>query len=138
MYDAQVNSQYERRWKGIFRLREPDESRKGSDQYNWQMRDISNFIGCIEESNAGYHWDWNEASLKGKLIGIRVREYEWETDNGAGISTEVGNFCTVEDARSGKLKNMPMRKLKNRSQATAPVQASSGFTPVDVTDEIPF
>lgn len=33
-------------------------------------------IAAIERSNSGYKWDWNEAGLKGKVLGVVFGEEE--------------------------------------------------------------
>lgn len=40
-------------------------------------------IKCIEESNYGYGWNWQEATLQNKLVGMIFREEEYEANDGA-------------------------------------------------------
>lgn len=136
-YDAQSGSQYGQKWKGIYRLREPQDADKGTDRYKWSMRDLGNFIGCIQDSNPGYKWNWDEKTLKGKVIGICVREFEWETDNGCGVSTEICALRTADDVRNGAVKPFKIRKLKNNTASVS--VAAPAPVPVEIPDEeIPF
>ena len=57
------NTREDKKWKGNFRLTVPNE---GNQYFDSQKRAFGNAIWAIEESNPGYHWDWNEAALKGK------------------------------------------------------------------------
>ena len=36
------------------------------EQDNWTMRRFKTVISAFEESNSGYHWNWDEQTLKGK------------------------------------------------------------------------
>ena len=40
-------------------------------------------IKCIEDSNSGYAWNWMEAGLQNKLVGMIFREEEYEANDGA-------------------------------------------------------
>lgn len=39
-------------------------------------------IKCIEESNYGYGWNWQEATLQNKMVGMIFREEEYEANDG--------------------------------------------------------
>ena len=55
-YRAQT--QEDKKWKGTYRLRVPKDD--GSEQDNWTMRRFKTVISAFEESNSGYHWNWDE------------------------------------------------------------------------------
>ena len=63
-------------WHGIIRQNIPDET---STKYDMQCGFFKRFTNNIEASNPGYHWDWNETALKGKLIGVVFGEGERES-----------------------------------------------------------
>lgn len=121
------------KWRGTFRLWEP--TGDGSERDGWTKRTFNNAIACIEESNQGYHWDWNEQGLKGKLIGVMFRDKEWAFDGKTGWTTECGALCSTEDIRSGRAK--PLKSKPLPQSAGAPGAAGGGFTQVD-DDELPF
>ena len=108
-----------------------------SNQYfDSQKRAFGNAIWAIEESNPGYHWDWNEAALKGKMVGVLFRDREWEIEGKTGMTTEACTFVSVEDVRTNNFK-MPKPKMLNKAATqTAP---ASNFTVLDDPDaDLPF
>ena len=105
-------------------------------------------LNCIQESNPGYKWDWDETKLKGKKIGLNIREnnYIGKNDGKPHTTTEVGQFEIVSDVRAGTCRDMRPRGKKqteSSSENDEPVSGNS-FTPVelctDVTGkvEVPF
>lgn len=129
-FDADKDSTYGQKYKGTFRLSIPN----GDGNDDWKIRAFNSSIGAIELSNPGYKWDWNEAGLKGKAIGLNVREREWEMNGNTGVTTEIGALVPVEDVKAGKVKPMKKRGLKGGSSANT---ANGGFMEVNVED-IPF
>ena len=118
-------------WRGIINQNIPDSS---SAKYAQQLKFFKRFINTVEDSNPGYHWDWNEAGLKGKKIGVVFGEREKVSRAGSiYIVTDAKEIITVEDARAGKYK-IPERKT------AAPVSAApSSFAPIGEEDgELPF
>ena len=133
-FDNQYNSNTseDKKWKGNFRINVPQE---GNQWFDSQKRSFGNAIACIEESNNGYHWDWDEAKLKGKLVGVLFREREWECDGKSGITTECCTFCSVDDVRSGNFKT-PRPKMLNK-QTTTETKSTNNFEEI-VDSDLPF
>lgn len=129
-FKADEGSSFGQKYKGTFRLSLP----AGDSNDDWKIRMFNSAIGAIELSNPGYKWDWNEAGLKGKSIGLNVREREWEMNGNAGVTTEIGALVPVEDVKAGKVKPMKRRALKGGSMAAL---TSAGYVEVNVED-IPF
>lgn len=134
-------SKYEAKYKGDYRIRIPnDENKKAMYPENDRKR-FGDMIYRIEESNPGYHWDWDENGLKGLLVGINMREAEY---NGRTF-TEIGRLEIVSDVREGNVSPMPPRGHRgdaDDSQFVAPpvtpiADQQAGFTAVE-TDELPF
>ena len=73
--DFKANTNEDKKWRGTYRINVPNE---GGQYFETQQKSFNNFIACVEESNSGYHWDWDESKLKGKLIGGLWRNKEWE------------------------------------------------------------
>ena len=97
---------------------------------------MKHFTNCIEQSNAGYAWDWNEKGLIGKFVGLVLGEEEYKNSSGE-IKTKlvVSQVKTVEDIKNGNFKIPAPKKLavENSSNDFA------GFTPVeDLSDDLPF
>lgn len=128
-----ANTSEDKKWKGNFRLTVPNE---GNQYFDSQKRTFGNALACIEESNSGYHWDWNEAKLKGKMVGVLFRNFEWEMNGNSGWSTECGTFVSVDDIRNGNFRQMKDRPLKNKANNTQ--QSLPKFEPVDDLDDLPF
>lgn len=115
--DYSQNDREDKRWRGTHRLSVPSENDGEKDA--WKLRAFNNAIWAFEDSNAGYHWDWNEAGLKGKLVGMIFRDKEWEIEQRTGWTTECGAIVSVNDIRQGKWKPLPPRPLKKAAAASA-------------------
>ena len=64
--DYRANTSNNKKWRGNYRITIPDES---SQYFDSQRKSFNNLIACLEETNAGYHFDWDETKLKGKGVG---------------------------------------------------------------------
>ena len=128
------NTREDKKWKGNFRLTVPNE---GNQYFDSQKRTFGNAIWAIEESNSGYHWDWNEAALKGKMVGVLFRNFEWAMDDGrSGWSTECCTFVSVEDVRTGNFKQPKDKPLKRKESFSS--NQFSEMVEIDSTDDLPF
>lgn len=97
-YKAQTGE--DKRWKGTYRLRVPKDD--GTEQDEWTMRRFKTVTTNFEESNQGYHWNWDEQTLEGKAIGALFNNKEYELNNRRGFFTNCHSLVTVEKIRSGK------------------------------------
>lgn len=126
------NTREDKKWKGNFRLTVPSE---GNQYFDSQKRQFGNALACIEESNPGYHWDWNESALKGKMVGVLFRNFEYDINGRQGWSTECCTFVSAEDVRSGNFKMPKDKPLKNKTASSSP----DSFVPLDDNEsELPF
>lgn len=123
------NTADNKKWKGVCRISLPEE-----DEEEWRFRAINNFLYAIEDSNNGFHFDFdNLATAKGKLCGFVFNNREWEMNGKTGWTTECNTAASVEDIRSGTFYQPKDRPLKNK-----PV-TNDGFEEVDDGgDELPF
>ena len=96
---------------------------------------LKHFTNCIEQSNAGYEWDFNEKGLIGKVVGLVLGEEEYQ-NNAGEIKTKlvVSQIKTVEDIKNGNFKVPAPKKLavKNSTNDFA------GFTPIEDDSDLPF
>lgn len=123
---------YPVKYKGDYRIQIPNEKNSKRSHPEWDLKTFNGAIWCIEKSNPGYNWDWNEMGLKGKIVGINVRE---GTYNGVTY-TQIGRLEVADDVRKGIVKTM--KPKEDKSAAAAPsADAASGF-PIVETDELPF
>ena len=129
--DSQSGGRFEVKYKGDFRLQIPNQANSKRQHFDWDLRNFNGSIWAIEDSNEGYHWDWNEAGLKGKFIGINVREGSY---NGNPYTT-IGRLESVRMIRDGKCK--VMKDLAPRGDAFEPAgSTANAFVTVD--EEPPF
>lgn len=96
-------------YKGIFRLTPPEE-----DDEDWRKRAFEGSLWCVEQSNPNYSWDWDEKKLKGKKVGISVRDRLYTYNDTDRQTTEIGRFETIEDVRAGKVKPMNPRDQRKK------------------------
>lgn len=104
---------------------------------------FKHFINCVEASNSGYKWDWNENGLVHKYVGVVLGEEEYRKNNGdVGVKLVVKEIKTVEDIANGNYKVPAIKKLQGETatQTNAiPLDASSmaDFVPI-CDDDVPF
>ena len=125
------NTREDKKWKGNFWLRVPDE---GDQYFDSRKRAFGNAIWAIEESNPSFKWAWDETALKGKMVGVLFRDREWEIEGKAGMTTEACTFVSVEDVRTNNFK-MPKPKMLNKTTNNAP---ASNLSALDDDAELPF
>ena len=127
------NTREDKKWKGNFRLTVPQESNQYFDS---QKRTFGNAIWAIEESNPSFRWAWDENALKGKMVGVLFRNYEYDVEGRQGWSTECCTFVSVEDVRTGNFKQPKDKPLRNKDTSSATV---NNFAPIDDVDySLPF
>jgi hypothetical protein len=95
---------------------------------------LKHFTNCIEASNPGYEWDWNEKGLVGKVVGLVFCEEEYKNNEGK-IKTKlvVSQIKTVEEIKNGDFKVPAPKKLA----VTTP---TNDFVPLEgvIGDDLPF
>ena len=92
-------------------------------------------IATIEESNAGYTWDWNEKSLTGKLFGGKFREEEYIGTNDGKIHSSVKciNILPAEG-----ITEIPVPEKKTVDGANSAYGNGNTFSTNVSSEEIPF
>lgn len=95
---------------------------------------FKHFTNCIEQTNTGYVWDWNEKGLVGKFVGLVLGEEEYIGNDG-GIKTRlyVKDIKTVEQIKSGDFKIPEIKKVKAEMSID-----DTGFIPMPNNDDLPF
>ena len=91
------------------------------------------FINAIEESNKGYKWNFDEKTLKGKLIGIVLGEEEYIGNDGS-VKTRLKDRSTksVRDIEENRFRPK-IKKLEEEQGTGSSVPA--GFVE---SDDLPF
>ena len=132
--DYRNNTNDDKKWRGTYRINIPNESNQYFDS---QRKSFNNFIACLEETNNGFHWAWDETALKGKGIGVLFRNKEWEYNGSTGWTTECCAVTTAKDIREGNFKMPKDKPLKAKETASA-TSFSNAFTAVDDDADLPF
>lgn len=128
----------DKKWHCNYLLNVPNDD--GSEKDGWTKRRFKTVIEAFEEANPGYHFDWDENKLKGKLIGGLFNEREYQTTDGSvKRTTNLAQLCSVEKVRSGKYQ-LPEDKLLSTNTASARATSGSGFMniPDGLGDSLPF
>ena len=146
-FDA--NTSEDKKWKGTYRLNVPKDD--GSQQDAWTKRRFKTFTDALEESNSGYHFDWDETKFKGKLFGATFAEtfYKIKDTGNCGTYTAVYDIVPAEKIRKNAFRKIPdlyvPKKLVNDYNAWKAGKSENkpgndGFMniPEGVDEEVPF
>lgn len=133
----QNSTQENKKWKGIVRLYVP--TGDGSDRDNLNLKILKSVTNSLEDSNANYHWDWDENKLKGLMCGILVRDKEYDFEGRHGFYSEVYAITTVETIKENKFKKPEPKYLNGAAPATTPTYTINDFKTVNPgEDDYPF
>lgn len=141
--DYASNNNQNKKWKGVLRQWLPKDN--GSEKDEWTKSTFKGLVTAFEKSNPGYVFDWNEASLVGKKIGIMFRNEEWEYEDKTGWAVRPFKGISVDSVRSGDFtlpKDKPLKKKDGYGYATSdPLDGLSSFSVYSEEDddgELPF
>ena len=96
---------------------------------------FKHFINCIEESNVGYKWNWDEKSLVHKYVGVVLGEEEYlKNDGSVGVRLYVKDIKTTKQIMDGDFKVPEIKKLP----ATASASAAPRFVELPTDEDLPF
>lgn len=119
-FQAQQGGQFQPHYRGVYRIFCPTNNLQQEDL--WMLDRFNLTIGAIMASNPDFSWNWNTDSLKGRTVGISVRESEY---NGC-VFTEIGKFVPVSAIRNGTFR--PMKRRTSRDEGSRIIQ---GYPPVN-------
>lgn len=111
-----------KKWKGFLRQFLPRND--GSDKDEWTKSSLKGLITSVEKSNLGYTWNWDERTLAGKLIGVIMRNEEWEYEGKHGWAVRPFRACSVGSVQDGSYYIPKDKPLKKSSES-----ADTSFTP---------
>ena len=90
-------------------------------------------ISCIEKSNEGYEWNWDEKTLKGKKIGVLFGREQYLMNGQKKWATKAR---AVRSIKGLEMSEIPQDKLLDGSTSGFD---TSGFDDEDVSEEdLPF
>lgn len=125
-----------KKWKGVYRLTVP---KAGNQYYENQVKTFGNAIACIEESNPGYTWDWDEQTLKGLTVGVMFRDEEYLIEDRRGWASKCFMLLSVAEVREGKFRIPQPKPLKaEQVNAAQAVPAWTQSPTISADDDLPF
>lgn len=133
-YSGQIGE--DKKWKGTTRIWLPKDD--GTEQDEWTKRKFKTFIVRVEESNDGFHWDWDENKLKGKLVGGVFNEKEYQFNGNTGFFTNLHHFENTETIRENDFKIPEPTYLKGNKSQTSHTSQDWVSVPEGVPSELPF
>ena len=136
--DYENQQSEDKKWHCNYLLSVPNDD--GTEQDGWTKRRFKTFTDALEDSNPGYHFDWDESKFKGLLIGGLFNEREYEKNDGSiGRSTNFAQVVSVDRIRSGNYK-VPDDKLLKKSFGGSSSGGDSDWmtVPEGTADELPF
>lgn len=116
--DYRNQDREDKKWRGTYRLSEPKDD--GSEKDGWTKRTFGNSIWSVEASNPGYHWDWNEAGLAGKVVGMLTRWEEWAYNGKTGWTARPFKFTDIANVRDGNVKLPKDKPLPEEQKPFSP------------------
>ena len=133
--DFDNNTRDDKKWRGVARFYVPTDDGSEKDEYTKSV--LKSVTDALEDSNKGYHWDWDETSLKGLKVGILVRDKEYEVDGKHGFSPEIFRFTDINRIKEGKF-TVPKQKLLKESSGTSAAASSGSDSAASSDDDYPF
>ena len=131
-YESQTGE--DKKWHCYLLLNVPLDD--GSEKDGWTKRRFKTFTEALEESNPGYHFDWDESKFKGLYIGALFNEREYEKSDGSiGSATNLEQVISVEKVRKGDY-TLPKDRLLKRTGGSK----NDDFmdAPSGMSEELPF
>lgn len=132
--DLKTQTGEDKKWKGVLRLFVPTDD--GSEKDNTTKSIFKGNIEAVEDSNSGYHWDWEEKNLAGKTVGVIFRNEEWEYEGKTGWKAQPFKFISASKIREGKFA-LPKDKPLNKSTAKSQTKLPANVEIID-DDDVPF
>lgn len=105
-----------------------------SDQFI--QDNFNTFMTAVEDSNEGYHWNWEEGTLKNKLVGAKFFIEQSQYNGKIYDHTKAKWFIAAQKVRDGKFGKLPNDKLIETAKTPG-----TDFVniPDNITDEeLPF
>ena len=130
-YTAQYKSdtREDKKWRGVYNVFLPLDD--GSEQDTWAKNRMNNLVGCIEDGNPGYHWDWDEKKLKGKKVALVFRKEEYQRQDGSyGWVVKPFKVISIGACRDGKWGKYEDKPVANKPKETV--------DPLDSLGDLPF
>jgi len=128
--DYRTQTQDIKKWKGVLRQFVPKDD--NSEKDNTTKSFFKTMISAIEDSNPGFHWDWEEAALKGKKAACVFRNEEWQFNGANGWKAQPFKFITMEAYTTEKYRLPKDKPLKNK------INIENDDVDIISDDDLPF
>ena len=116
--------QPDRKWKGHITYTMPADD--GSEKDKTLNSILKGLMEALEESNSGYHWDWDETKLKGLKCGMVFRERFYSYNGKNGTFTEAYRIVSTNKMASAKI---PALYVPNKLQSEYNAYVGNGTAP---------
>lgn len=140
--EFKANQNQNKKWKGLLKIWIPKDD--GSEKDEWTKSTFKGMATAFEKSNPGYQWNWDEASLVGKNIGILFRNEEWEYEGKTGWAVRPFRAIPVDNVRGEDFTLPKDKPLKNKSDSSYAdplntfIENNKGFVELEDEEELPF
>lgn len=135
----EANTSENKKYKGTVKIWLPKDD--GSEKDQWTKNAFAKWTNALEDSNKGYHWDWDEKKWKDKKIGLVFGETGNVIEGKEVVYTEVHFPIALSEVKDYKVDSIKL-KAKNGYTGKGASTPASGETFISVTpdvqDELPF
>lgn len=129
------NTSENKKYKGQTKIWLPKED--GTEKDAWTKKTFAKWTNAIEDSNEGYHWDWNEAAWKDKKIGLVFGETGTNIEGKNIVYTEVHYPVAVAKVKDIKPETIKF-KAKKGYNPNANGETDFMNVPDNIAEELPF
>lgn len=128
-----IDGEYTRYYEKDYKAQTGDRKWRGTLRFFTSERALPMLkagITAIEESNTGYKFDWNEATVKGKKVGVGIRREQYEaTDGQLKFTNRPFMFRDIKKVITGELEVPKDKLLKQAAGKILDSYAPKGNTP---------
>ena len=137
----EANTDENKKWKGSVRIYVPVDD--GSEKDGWTKKSFKRWMEAFEDSNPGYKWNWDENTLKGKLIGGIFGEVLKTMTDENGQDKDITYVtlrfpASVANIRNNNFKIPDAQDKRRAANTSAPTADGFANVPVGADGDIPF
>lgn len=133
----EANTDENKKYKGTVKIWLPKED--GTEKDQWTKNTFARWTNALEESNSGYHWDWDEKKWKGKKIGLVFGETGTIISGKKVVYTEVHYPVAVGEIKDIKPESIKFKSKNGYDTTPEKADGSADFMAVEGDmAELPF
>jgi hypothetical protein len=130
----------DKKWRCNYLLNIPTDD--GSEKDGWTKRRFKTFTEALEDSNNGYHFDWDETKFKNKMVGGLFVSKEYRDSTGLIQEfTALRSFTSVAkiEANDYKLpKDITLDRNRPAEAIETPEAPAADSVPDIKSEDLPF